>query len=352
LIFKKIHRLLGLSSAFILIVIGITGSILSFEQEVLAYLNKHTYKVSISTKEKLPIVKLLETFEKQHKNEKIDKIKFSNTTNKSLVIFSHDTQTNKKLTHHINPYNSDILEKEEGISFFRTVESIHRTLLLKEFGKNIVGITVIIFLVLILSGILLLVIKYKRKLTKMFVFNIKRKGNLLSNIHATLGIWIFPFYLVSILSGLNWSYPFYNNTLYKLLQIEKTQQNIKKEKTQGSPTIENVSKAIKMFNDEVQQMYSYSLLKIPSNGSVYSFLYMDEQAKHRRERNTLVLDINSQEILRHERFENKPFKEQIMISMLTIHTGEYFGLIGKIVMFISTLFLSILCISGILKYIK
>lgn len=349
---KKIHLLLGLCSGLILIIIGITGSILSFEQEVLAYLNKQTYKVPISTKEKLPTVKLLKTFETEQKNKKVDKIKFSNIENKSFVIFSHDTQTNKKLTHHINPYNSDILVKEKGISFFRTVESIHRTLLLKDFGKNIVGISVLIFLFLIISGIYLLVIKFKRKLTKMLVFNIKRKGNLLSNIHATLGIWIFPFYLVSILSGLNWSYPLYNDTLYKLLQIKKTPRNMKKETSQVKSSFENVSKAIKMFNDEVPQKYSYSLLSIPRNGSIYKFLYMDESAQHRRERNKLVLDIDSQKILSHDRFEDKPLKEQIMISMLTIHTGEYFGLFGKIVMFIIALLLPILCISGAFKYIK
>lgn len=353
-IFHKTHLILGLCSGLIFIIIGLTGSVLSFEQEVLAYLNKHTYKVPISKKEKIPFVNLLEDFKEQHNTIQIDKITFSNVARKPIILYTHNTQNNTKQIYYINPYTADILENEVGVSFFRTVESIHRTLLLKDFGKGVVGISMIIFIVLIISGTCLLLIKFKRKPSRMFAINLKGKGKfLLSNLHSTLGMWVFPFYLVSILSGLNWSYPLYNDTLYALLDIDKPKRSVThKESVPQIPSTIEIDKAMKMFNDEVAHKYSYSLFKIPTHGSVYSFLYMDENANHRRERNKLSIDLVSKKIIKHERFENKPLKEQIMISMLTIHTGEYFGLFGKIIMFIIALLLPILCLSGIILYMK
>ena len=41
----KVHLILGLTAGFVLMIIGLTGSILSFEKEIIQFINKDTYFV-------------------------------------------------------------------------------------------------------------------------------------------------------------------------------------------------------------------------------------------------------------------------------------------------------------------
>lgn len=339
-------------------IIGITGALLSFEQNILSYVNKNTYSVLDSNEKKIAIKDLLKDFKKEKTNVKITAVKFSNISSSSLVINVVKKNEDKKgFTYYVNPYTSALLKEEKGLSFFRTVENIHRKLLLKDFGKQIIGLSVIMLIILLISGVYLSFKKLKKRLFKSLTF--KFKSNLrpfLSNIHSILGMWLVPFYLLAALSGLNWSYSWYNKAFYQMMNVDKPirakTKVLKNIKIENVTSIDDLSKAIKIFNSIVKNKYAYSLVKVPKEGTVYSFLYMDAKAKHRRERNKLSLDIKTKEILKHERFEDKNLNEQIMISMLTIHTGEYFGIIGQILMFILGLLLPFFGISGFILYIK
>jgi sulfite reductase (NADPH) flavoprotein alpha-component len=335
-------------------IIGITGAILSFEKEILSYINKNIYTVNVPNTDKIPINTLLKEIQKQKSNILITSVKFSNLDSYSLLIQGVNQENQKKFKYNINPYTAKVLAEEQGVSFFRTVENIHRKLLLKDFGKQVVGISVIGFFILLLSGVYLSLVKLKKQFLASFIFTFKSKGQyFLSTMHSAIGMWLVPFYVLSIFTGLNWSYSWYNNTFYKVMNVEKSKRYIiQKVENRNNYSIDNLTKAINLFDSKISNKYEYSFVKVPKSGSIYSFLYMDKNAKHRRERNKILLDIETGEILKHERFENKPLKEQIMISMLTLHTGEYFGVYGQILMFIVALFLPFLGITGFFLFMK
>ena len=52
-IWFKLHLILGLSAGFILLIVGFTGSMLSFEKEILSAINQDTYKVTVFDQAKL-----------------------------------------------------------------------------------------------------------------------------------------------------------------------------------------------------------------------------------------------------------------------------------------------------------
>ena len=111
-----------------------------------------------------------------------------------------------------------------------------------------------------------------------------------------------------------------------------------------------MQKAVNIFNVFVQKDYYSFTVKFPQKGSVYSFNYLDTKSDHFRSSNTLELDINSWQLLKHERFEDKPLNEQLLKSILPLHTGEYFGLIGQIGMFLASLLMSLFTITGFMLY--
>ncbi len=105
-----------------------------------------------------------------------------------------------------------------------------------------------------------------------------------------------------------------------------------------------------MFNVFVQRDYSSYTVRFPQKGSVYSFSYLDKDPDHYRAMNTLELDINSGKLIKHDIYEEKPLNERIMKSILPLHTGEYFGIIGQTGMFIASLLMSLFTITGFMLY--
>ncbi|MBY0540599.1 MAG: PepSY domain-containing protein, partial [Campylobacterales bacterium] len=73
-IWFKLHLILGLSAGFILLIVGFTGSMLSFEKEILSAINQDTYKVSVLEQGKLSTKELLEKFQEQKPQAKINSL--------------------------------------------------------------------------------------------------------------------------------------------------------------------------------------------------------------------------------------------------------------------------------------
>ncbi len=59
-----------------------------------------------------------------------------------------------------------------------------------------------------------------------------------------------------------------------------------------------------------------------------SYLYAD--ATHFRESNSMEIDPNKSIVVKEAKFEDKKLNEQLMSSMLPLHSGEYFGWIGQL----------------------
>lgn len=61
----KVHLILGLTAGFVLMIIGLTGSILSFEKEIIQFINKDSYFVKNVNEPRLSIEYILNDFNKK-----------------------------------------------------------------------------------------------------------------------------------------------------------------------------------------------------------------------------------------------------------------------------------------------
>jgi sulfite reductase (NADPH) flavoprotein alpha-component len=364
----KIHWALGITAGIILFIIGTTGAIMSFEKEILKLINKESYYVSIpADNEKLTTKELLEKFQLSMPEAKMNGISFSNDMTSAVVINVASKENRKGIEYFINPYTAEILPDIKGKEFFGFVLRLHRWLALsneaREVGKQTVAISTVALIVLLISGIVIHWGKIKKAFFKSFTFKFKRKGPaFLSTLHTAIGMWVIPFYLLAALTGLSWSYEWYNNSLYKIAGVEKPKREAQKPK-ENTNIGENIQqtrakeskfddsqKAIEMFDFFVKGEYSKATLRFPQKGSIYSFNYLDKQFAHYRAMNTLELDTNVWQLLKHEKYEDKPLNEKLIKSILPLHTGEYFGLIGQIGMFLASSFMMVFTITGMMLY--
>lgn len=393
----KIHWFLGITAGIILLVVGVTGAIMSFEKEILRAINQDSYYVSVPTEQKkLSTKELLEKFQTSNPNTKINSISFSSDDKSStlITIAGEGENARKGVTKYVNPYTAEVLPDLVGKDFFGFILRLHRWLAfpqdIREVGKQTVAISTISLIILIISAIVIYWGRIKHAFFKSFTFKFKHKGRaFLSTMHSAIGMWVLPFYLLAALTGLSWSYDWYNNLLYKIAGVEKPQkmQQPQSQNSQGKPETPKVEehkerkpeaektegqkegseqqrearkinnfdshqKAVEMFNVFVQRDYSTVTLRFPQKGTVYSFNYLDTNPAHNRATNSLELDVNSWQLLKHERYENKPLNEQLMKSIFPLHTGEYFGIIGQIGMFLASSLMALFTITGFMLYLN
>ena len=368
-IWFKLHLILGLSAGFILLVVGFTGAMLSFEKEILNAINQDTYKVAVQEQGKLSTKELLEKFQEQKPQAKINSITFSSSQDSSSMInVAGEGQNSRKgVTYYVNPYTAEILPELIGQDFFKTVENIHRRLLLDDFGKQVVGISVICLLILMFSGIYIYYPRLKKSFLQSLTLNFQSKGRFfLSNLHSVIGMWVIPFYLVASLTGLYWSYEWFSNSLHQITGVEKlkkqhmqhsqeqnkSQSEIKAPQIAEKISFDDISLAVDTFNALVENKYLTATLRFPQKGTIYSFSYIALDASHERARNTLEFDIKTKEISKHDKFEDKTLIQQLMGSILPLHTGEYFGVLGQTLMFLASLLMPLFAITGLMLYLK
>ena len=376
-IWFKLHLILGLSAGFILLIVGFTGSMLSFEKEILSAINQDTYKVSVLEQGKLSTKELLEKFQEQKPQAKINAITISSfeDNSTSINVAGEGENARKGVTYYVNPYTAEILPELKGVSFFKTVENIHRRLLLSDFGKQVVALCVVSLLILIFSGIYIYFPRLKKSFLQSITLNFQSKGRFfLANLHSVIGMWVIPFYLVASLTGLYWSYDFVSNGLHSITGVEKPKKAQMKAPTEGQNksqsekqkevkaempiqmaekvSFDDVALAVDTFKNLLENKYSSATLRFPQKGSVYSFDYLAVDVPHERAKNKIEFDIKTNEVSKHEKYEDKTLTQKLMGSILPLHTGEYFGVIGQTLMFLASLMMPLFAITGFMLYIK
>lgn len=355
-IWFKIHLYLGLTAGIILAIIGLTGSILSFEKEIITLYNKDSLVVKVE-EFKYSEKEILKDFQSKFPNEKIRKLTIFSDKNSSYIINIASNKKGKEgrkgINYYVNPYNLEILPQIEGKEFFKFIENIHRRLTFGEIGKQIVGASVLSLLLILFSGIYIYFPKMKKNLLKSITFNFKSFGRaFLSKIHTAIGVWITPFILLAALTGLFWSYSWYKDGFYKILQVEKSSKKRFIQDSNVKTDLENVQIAINIFKKEIYNFDKASINLNTDEKNIYTINYLKTNPIHFRANNEILIDINKNKILEHKEFSKLPLNQQILKSIYPLHTGEYFGRVGQILMFLSSLFLTLVCVIGIIIYIK
>ena len=357
----KVHLVLGLTAGIILLIIGLTGAMLSFEKDILDLFNKDSYYVKSMGETRLSTSELLSKFQEKFPNRKINAITFSKDENSSLIVNvpSEAKNARRGINYFINPYNGELLPNAEGQAIFKFIEGIHRRLAAGEVGKQITAASTFMLFILMFSGIYIYWKKIKNSFFKSFTFSFKdKKRTFLSNMHSAIGMWVIPFYLLLSITGLSMSYDWWNTGLYKITGVEKPKrqprmtnkkasQNTKKEEVSNI----QIEKAIELFNENTEN-YKNANFRFEIKKGIVNISYYDVDTKNTRARNQITINVDKEKVIKHERFEDKPLNERLMKSIVPLHTGEYFGFIGQTLLGLASLMMVLFTITGFIMYFK
>ena len=364
-IWFKIHLYLGLTAGIILMLIGITGALLSFQKEIIWLFNKDSYVVQVSGTQ-LSEKQIIDNFNSKFPEAKIKALTINSDPSSSVVINIASNARGKAerrgINYYINPYNSEVLPNVEGAKTFKFIERIHRGLIAGDVGKQIVGASTLLLLVLMISGVVVYLPRLKKAFFKSFTFKFKHKGrSFLSTMHSALGMWVLPFYLVSTITGLSLSYHWFNDILYKSAGVEKKSHkkhsmknavlNMVQNRHKEDLSSQKVQNIFNLFKENITD-YSSASLKFEGKKDIFTLNYLKKEPQHYRAKNEISLDLENNTIVKHEEFSKKPLEEKLLKSMIQIHTGEYFGKVGQILMLLASSIMALFTITGFMMYFQ
>ncbi|MFT4205027.1 MAG: PepSY-associated TM helix domain-containing protein [Chitinophagaceae bacterium] len=201
--FGKWHLYLGILAGAILCVVGLTGSILVFQDEIDAALNKDLFRVMQSQK-KYTLEEIIPLVKAKHPELVFDYASYVDRHNPNASYRFYDFVAEKEFF--INPYNVQVCGKRlSNSAFVRTVMNIHISLLVPKVGQYIVGLASLCMLILTISGLRLWVPQQYKKwkqwrsvLTVNFKASLKRQNY---DWHNVLGFYSAPVVIMLALTG-------------------------------------------------------------------------------------------------------------------------------------------------------
>lgn len=224
--FRRIHLYLGLAAGLVIMVTCFTGAVLVFEPELQQYFHRDRYFVA-ATGERKTLADLENSLRAAAPNIKINGVKVYNDPSRSVEFsFAHPEKKEGKSgkkpegggrkTAFLNPYTGAVLELYNyNDSFFYSMMSLHRWLLKGAVGKMIVGVSTLIFLVILITGIILWWPKtrniLKQRLALKWNAGWKRVNH---DLHLVLGFYSALFLFVFAFTGLAWSFEWFNKGIY------------------------------------------------------------------------------------------------------------------------------------------
>jgi uncharacterized iron-regulated membrane protein len=218
--FKKInawfHLWLGLASGIVVVILGLTGCALVFEQELKALSTPWLHVENINGKAQVqrPSV-LFRSVEKALPGREIESVWYYGK-NRTAQFKIHGSDS----TIYVNPYTAAIVAMVPATDIFKFFKDGHYYLWLPKYiGGPIVGWATFVFFFLVLSGLILWWPKRwnTRGREQSFKIRLTAKFKRLNyDLHNVLGFYSLIIAILLAFTGLMMSFTWFNNGIYRM----------------------------------------------------------------------------------------------------------------------------------------
>lgn len=331
-----LHLACGISAGFIVLMMSVTGVVLTYERQVQAWEDRSYYaepeagQQMMSADQLIAASRNLEGFEPTS-------LMLSSDPNAPAMLRQGRSQTQ-----YLNPYSGEAYSPHSDAwsAFFSSVRGWHRWFNVTGDGRStardITGAANLMFLFLVLSGIYLWLPKIYAKATirARIWFN---KTNLTANArdfnwHHVFGFWAAIPLLVIISTATVFNYSWANDLVYRLAGEEPP---IRGGSASGQAPASAPTSRLP-YSDLVDIAKTYSedwrtiTLSIPDETAGIANLTLDEgDGGQPQKRHVLTLDASNGAVTTWAPFTSQSAGTQARRWVRFLHTGEALGLIGQ-----------------------
>ncbi len=238
-IFSKIHLWLSIPFGVIMAIVSFSGAMLVFEKELTEYFNRDFYFVEQVTAEPIPVGKVARI---------VAQTLPDSVTVTGVTVFADPARAYqvslsqpRRASVYVDQYNGEIKGRYERGAFFSTMFRLHRWLLdsMKPdggifWGKMIVGTSTLLFVIVLISGLIIWWPRTKKGLKNRLKIVTNKGGHRFwFDLHVAGGFYTLLLLLVMALTGLTWSFRWYNTGFYKVFGVEAPKPP---QQSQGQPS--------------------------------------------------------------------------------------------------------------------
>lgn len=361
----QLHSIAGLVLALLFSLIALTGVIMSFEDEIVDHLNASIMQVVPRTTPALLPDELVARLKVVPEAGKVAAITLSSDPSAAVhVRFARDEQGARPSSLYLDPYDGHVLGVPRGEDFFATVRRLHRWLLIpggaKGWGRQITGVAALSLIVMLISG---LVLRWPRRASSVKMWlrpNIGLSGRgLHRSLHAVIGTWVLPIYLVMALTGLWYSFDWYKDGVVWLLSrphVAASKMQPKQSRPSGRPEPAQpvgFDRAWSALQHEESGGFARAQLTLPAGpGTVMRIRSWPKDSALESVRDEFRIDAVAGQVVSAERYADKTLGEKTIASVLDIHSGAVLGWPGKLAFMIAAALMPLFAITGVLLYLS
>ncbi|NTS39492.1 PepSY domain-containing protein [Flavisolibacter sp. BT320] len=376
--FRRIHLYLSFAAGLVILICCLTGAILVFEKDLMMVFNKERYYVE-ATGNRLSADSLVSSVKKAYPDAKVNGIKlyqeadrsaelsvaFGKKADKGGAKVAGEKPAEKKaegdkaggkgkegaksaapqrqpgFTIFVNPYTGQVLDKytysETG---WYTVFALHRWLLggNNSIGKLIVGISTLLFLFILITGIILWWPKtvkiMKQRINIKWGAGWKRINH---DMHLVFGFYSAIFLFIFSFTGLAWSFEWFNKGIYTVTNSPMKGPEPPKSTFIADAKRISFDKALAAAQTLYPSAEYFNIAAPKDSTEPISVSRLGAGAVHESATDAVYVDQYSGAVLGKMAFGERSLGAQVRSSFKPIHTGSIWGMPSKIIAFITCL---------------
>ncbi len=357
----KIHRILGLITGLVVFVVSVTGCLWVFKEEIEGFYNDYKY-VSVQQEHFIKASEVKDLAEIIIPDKTIHGVIYGKPNEAIEVVFYEAEPEVFYQSVYLNPYTGEFIKRVDNTAgFFGFVLKGHLQLWLPEaIGSRIVSYSVLLFLFILISGLILWWPRNNKNWKQRLKFDWnpntrwKRKN---FDLHTVVGFYISSFGIILAFTGcvmaFNWFYFIAyvatggnKDPRFVIPESEKVivaASTSKHEYDKLIPILKNRYKEAHSFELHYPENDTTSILVEVSNskGLYYNmdYLFFDQYTLKEMETPSI-----------YGKYKNAGFADKVIRMNYDIHIGAIGGIAGKIIAFLVSLVCASLPVSGILLW--
>ena len=358
-----LHLWLGLDSGLIVFIVSITGCIYVFEKEIRSFYQPWQF-VQPQEKSFLLPTQLIDRAKPELGKLKPTSINYGQK-NEAATVNSLNRKKGTSLVIYMNPYTAEIIHidrknKRSNADFFRFILNGHRTLWMGKTGSKIIGAGVLVFVVLLISGIVLWWPKKWIRSIRDQSFKIKWSGSFKRvnyDLHKVAGFYVFLVLLLISLTGLVYSYKWYSKSLYWVTSggksLEAKPRPLSDTTTNAVFQQKNIDKIYSKLATTDQAAGMFITLPAKASDAIGFIVYLKAGTFYKADRYafdqyTMKQFAGNSPLL--GKYEDASIPDKIRRMNYDLHVGSVMGLPTKIIAFLASLISASLPVTGFLVW--
>ena len=225
--FRKIHLWLSVPFGILITLICLSGALLVYEQEITEWCRPDLYFVQTVKEAPLPMEELMERVDATlPEGSLITGVTVSPDAKRTYQV---SLSQPRRASLYVDPYTGEVKGQNERLPFFSDMFRLHRWLMGSvqsagggiSVGKLLVGLSTLMMVIILITGLLMWLTNRKKPLTKSLTISFtKGWPRFWHDLHVAGGIYATILLLAMALTGLTWSFGWYRTGFYSLFGVE------------------------------------------------------------------------------------------------------------------------------------